>query len=163
VSINRHYFINLMNLNPRTSSKNYSYHMILVNIVIISLFSTACAEKKSVKVNSEPNYEYLHDYHGERQALDFKGIVLSMDNSPLKNASITIGDSTVTSNENGEFEIHHHFIDRDFISIMIAHEGYKSRSMILADKANSQSIVIVLKPYDSLNLAWFSKNNHLLD
>jgi hypothetical protein len=152
-----------MNLNPRTSSKNYSYNMIMVTIIIITLLSTACAEKRSIKVNSEPNYEFLHDYHGEFQTLDFKGIVLSMDNTPLNNASITIGDSTVTSNKNGEFEIHNHFIDRDFIPIMITHKGYKSRSMILVDKTNSQSIVIILKPYDSLNLDWFSKNNHLLD
>lgn len=86
-----------------------------------------------------------------------------MDKTPLINAQVTIGDSTVTTDNNGYFELINHPVDKDFIAITAESEDHKSKFLVLSDKSTSETIEIILKPYDSLNFHWFNKNNHLLE
>lgn len=137
---------------------------LFVAIAVSFLVLTAVNNRNPKKVN-EPfeSKKFIHEFKGEKEAITFKGVVLSLNQTPLSNALVTIGDSVLITDANGEFEIHNHLIDKDFLSIKAESGGYKSKSMVLTEKDNAQSLKIVLKPYDSLSLHWFSEHNHLID
>lgn len=133
---------------------------IAVSFSVLTAVNNNSSNKAELPI--EPK-EFIHEFKGEQEAITFRGVVLSLDKTPLSNAVITIGDSVVISDTKGEFEIYNHLIDKDFISIKAESEGFKAKSMVLKEKNKAQALEIVLKPYDSLSLHWFSEHNYLID
>jgi len=149
---------------PKSSIKMKISKSLLIALAMPTLIVSSFIASSPPTENPAPKEgNFFHDYKGLTEVLSFKGMLLSMDKTPLKNAQVTIGDSTVTTDDNGHFELINHPVDKDFIAITAESEDHRSRFLVLAHKSESETIEIVLKPYDSLNLHWFNEHNHLLD
>lgn len=148
----------------KSSIKMKTSKSLFIATAMSVLFVTIFVASSSSSENSTSNQsEFFHNANGSTVEMSFKGRLLSMDKTPLINAQVTIGDSTVTTDNNGYFELINHPVDKDFIAITAESEDHKSKFLVLSDKSTSETIEIILKPYDSLNFHWFNKNNHLLE
>lgn len=151
-------------IHLREKPNNWSYKSLwLIVLLVISSINMSCSKKRLQQSKSKIVYkEYLDEFNSPKVAFSFKGVVLSQNAKPIANAKVNIGDSIITTNNSGEFELNDHLIDKDFIYIVAEHEGYKSQSIELKNQPDYKSMTIVLIPYDSLSLHWFSKYNHAI-
>ncbi|MHA7842666.1 MAG: carboxypeptidase-like regulatory domain-containing protein [Winogradskyella sp.] len=132
---------------------------ILVVCICILLISSSDAFKdKPDKKNTKPLSEYL----GERVDISLKGSVVNDNNEPLDSVTITVGNQTVQTDTQGQFEIKNAAAYENFLPVEAQRKGYQNMVINLNPKDKKNDIDITLKKEGTTCLFWFCKHNHNL-
>ncbi|WP_400074840.1 carboxypeptidase-like regulatory domain-containing protein [Winogradskyella sp. R77965] len=119
-------------------------------------------EKSSDKNEQTNKANTLTDYLGEAVVREFIGTVSDENNKPIENATVTIGNKTTVTDNNGHFKIKDARVNEHFASIEATKEGYKTGNLNLEPKDKINEVLVLLHKESEPCLFWFCKHNHSL-
>ncbi|WP_395045834.1 carboxypeptidase-like regulatory domain-containing protein [Flavobacterium sp.] len=121
---------------------------ILAALLFSALLFLSCNPNDDVSHNNS-NTEFSKNF-GEGVARDFIGQVVDEQNNPIKNATVTIGNSIVKTDENGVFLINDAFVFKKFAHIKVAKSGYIDGSRSMVPTLGKNRVTIMLTSYNSI-------------
>jgi len=127
--------------------KNYPN---LVLILLLSLLmATSCQDDDSILPGEQQQQEDIPDtfseYFGNQISRDFIGNVIDINNNPIEGVTITIGNETATTDNNGVFIINSATVNERFGFIKAEKAGYihGSRSLVPSEGTNKVTIMML--------------------
>ena len=123
------------------------------NLILILLFSlltaTSCQEDDAISPTDQQQQEYIPDsfseYFGNQISRDFIGNVMDTNRDPIEGATISIGNQTATTDNNGVFIINNATVNERFGYIKAEKPGYihASRSVVPSNGTNKVTIMML--------------------
>ncbi|MBT8325905.1 MAG: carboxypeptidase-like regulatory domain-containing protein [Winogradskyella sp.] len=115
----------------------------------VSFAFTSC-QKDDGPSNNNPNNENnipdtFSEYFGNQMTRDFVGTVINKNNEPIAGVTITIGNETEVTDDNGVFIIRNAAVNERFGYIKTEKEGYihGSRSVVPSNGTNKVTIMLL--------------------
>ncbi|WP_422105935.1 carboxypeptidase-like regulatory domain-containing protein [Winogradskyella sp.] len=126
--------------------KNYPN---LIFILLFSLLMTTSCEQDDSNSGGEQQQEDIpnsfSEYFGNQISRDFLGTVIDKNHNPIDGVTITIGDETTTTDNNGVFIINDATVNERFGYIKAEKVGYihGSRSVVPSNGTNKVTIMLL--------------------
>jgi hypothetical protein len=110
-------------------------------VLVISLFGS-CQSDDEIQQAEESAFE---ENFGSVISRDFIGRVVDLNDNPIQDVTITIGSSTVQTDENGVFILNNADVFEKFAYVTAKKAGYidGSRSLIPTDRKNNVAIMLL--------------------
>ena len=112
--------------------------------------------------NNPNTTKAFSDYLGNKTELNLKGQIVDHNNQPVENATISIGNTSVTTDAYGKFDLNNVAAHENLAAISVSKDGYKSEHVDVTPTDDTTKVNIKLHKQKDLSLFWFSKNNHNL-
>lgn len=129
----------------------------LICVFLISSNNSTDKTKDQID-NTNPLTEYL----GKPIEVNLKGSVFNNNNEPLDSVTVTIGNQSVQTDAQGNFEIKKATAHDNFLPVEAQRKGYKNVILNLNPNTKNNTIDITLKKEGTTCLFWFCKHNHNL-
>lgn len=133
---------------------------ILAFIICAFLLSSSSTLKENTDQKEDTNT--LVEHLGKPIDINLKGTVVNHNNEPLDSVTITVGNQTVQTDAQGQFEIKNATAYDNFLPVEAQRKGYKDTFFSLNSEVENSEIDIRLTKKENTCLFWFCKHNHNL-
>jgi len=123
--------------------KNSTLKLIALCFALMTI--TACQDEEANFIINPPSQnipDNFSDFFGDEISRDFLGSVVDINNNPIPNATVTIGNDTAMTDSNGVFIINNASVNERFGYIKVEKQGYihGSRSVVPSNEIIQKSI-----------------------
>jgi hypothetical protein len=108
------------------------------------------------------NTNTLTEYLGKPIEVNFKGSIVNDNNEPLDSVTVTIGNQSVQTDAQGNFEIKKATAHDNLLPIEAQRKGYENVILNLNPNTKDNNINITVKKEGTTCLFWFCEHNHNL-
>lgn len=126
-------------------------------------FLIAIACKKNLNEADQTNtIKTFTDHLGEPIEIDLKGQVFNNNETPLDSVLITVGNTSILTDEHGNFTIKNVSAHEKSVSLEAQRKDYTNTVMNVVPEEGTDAINIILHKETEPCLFWFCKDNHNL-
>ena len=138
--------------------KAFKYTLPVAGLALIIMGFATCNDSNDIssKNGKEPNL-YLTDYSGEEIKTNIEGVILDVNQNPIQNATVKIGNKSVLTNAKGFYKIEKTKTFKDHSIVKVSKNGYISESSTLESLDSINKVDVSLKKTDEVCLFWFCR------